>query len=176
VYGTPRLITDEKGPAIQFDGIQDGFQISENPIEGWSAFTLEVNIRPDADGPPEQRFFHIQEEGPGARALLETRVTPDGHWVLDGFLWSKGTGLTLIDRKLQHDTGSWHWAALRYDGKHMAIFVDGKKELEGEIEFAPMKNGRMSLGVRLNKVYWYKGAIREVRLTPSALPDDQLAR
>ena len=32
------------------------------------------------------------------------------------------------------------------------------------------------LGVRQNKVYWFKGAIAEVRFHDTALPDEQLQR
>jgi hypothetical protein len=37
-----------------------------------------------------------------------------------------------------------------------------------------MVTGRTSIGVRQNRVSWFKGAIAEVRFTPAALPADQL--
>ena len=39
-----------------------------------------------------------------------------------------------------------------------------------------MKPGRTSLGVRLNQVFWFKGAIREVRIHPAALDAAALQR
>jgi hypothetical protein len=54
--------------------------------------------------------------------------------------------------------------------------VDGLQELEGAIEFAPMKSGQTSLGVRLNRASWFKGAIREVRFHPAALAGDALQK
>jgi hypothetical protein len=59
----------------------------------------------------------------------------------------------------------------------MTAYVDGQKELTGEVIFAPTRpTGQTSLGVRLNHVYWYQGAISEVRIHPTALPAAQLAR
>jgi hypothetical protein len=37
-----------------------------------------------------------------------------------------------------------------------------------------MKAGRTSIGVRLNRVFWYKGAIREIIFHPVAVADASL--
>ena len=39
-----------------------------------------------------------------------------------------------------------------------------------------MAAGQVSLGVRQNKVYWFKGGIREVRWHATALKAEQLQR
>jgi hypothetical protein len=82
--------------------------------------------------------------------------------------------LTLLDRGKLHAADQWHWVALVFDGETMAHYVNGRKELEGKVAFRPMTRGRMSIGVRLNKVSWYKGCIREIRLTPRALQEQSL--
>jgi hypothetical protein len=43
------------------------------------------------------------------------------------------------------------------------------------VPFEPLCAGRASLGVRLNRVSWFKGCLRELRVTPSALPVAELA-
>jgi hypothetical protein len=54
--------------------------------------------------------------------------------------------------------------------------VNGQLELSKEIQFEIQGPGRTSLGVRLNKVNWFKGAIRTARFTPGALtPEEFLA-
>ena len=88
--------------------------------------------------------------------------------------WARS--LPLLDRTKEHSADAWHWVVLRYDGKSMTSFVDGVQELQGAVEFAPMAAGKTSVGVRQNKLYWFKGAIREVRFTPAALPADQLQK
>ena len=173
VLGAPRFVDAGVGPAARFNGKDDGLVVPANPIAGWAQFTIEVLFRPDADGPAEQRFVHLQDVRE-SRALIEIRVTPEGQWCLDTFLLSGKNSLPLMDKTKLHPAGSWHWAALVYDGKKMAHFVDGTKEMEGEVAFPPMTTGQTSLGVRLNRVYWFKGCIREVHFSPTALGPAQL--
>jgi hypothetical protein len=58
----------------------------------------------------------------------------------------------------------------------MSDYVNGVKELQGPVNFAPMTDGRMSLGVRLNRVFWFKGCIKEIRFSPAPLNPDGLRR
>ena len=176
ILGAPHLFHDPATTtAFAFDGAHDGLILPVSPLAGLSAFTIELLIRPAATGAPAQRFFHIQDAA-GARALLEIRVTSDGRWALDTYLADGDHKLPLLDATLLHSCDAWHWVALHYDGRHMTSYVDGKKELTGEVAFAPMQPaGETSIGVRLNQVYWFKGAIREIRLHPTAIPPSQLA-
>jgi hypothetical protein len=175
VLGLPRVVESAGERFVQFDGARDGLIVSVNPLTGLPRFTIEVLVRPEAGGAAEQRFLHVQDEF-GNRVLLEIRLTPEGQWALDTFMFSGASRLTLLDRTKVHPAGRWHWVALRYDGHRMTSWVDGRPELEGEIEFAPMKSGQTSLGVRLNRISWFKGAIREVRFHPGELADGALQR
>ena len=131
-------------------------------------FTIEVLFQPASGGPEEQRFLHVEEATTGNRALLETRMLPGDAWCLDTFLRYGDASLPLIDRGAAHSTGRWHVVALTFDGKTMAHYVDGAREAAGEIAFRPLGPGRTSIGVRLNRVSWFKGRIRQVRFTPRA--------
>lgn len=176
VLGAPQLRPDVDGIAITFNGSSDGLIIPGNPLEGLTAFTVEMEIRPEAKGPAEQRFFHIQDHEATSRALLELRLTPDGRWALDAFLASPASRHTLLDMALLHPAERWHWVAMRYENGRLESFVNGVKELEGPVDFLPMKPGLTSIGVRLNQVFWYKGAIRELRIHRRAIPIADLAR
>lgn len=173
VLGKPRVVQTPMGPALEFDGSTDGILLDVNPLVGLQRFTVEVLFEPAPDGPPEQRFLHVEEEGGARRALLETRMLPGGHWALDTFLKDGDVGVTLLERTRQHAAGEWHTAALVYDGREMSHFVDGVRELAGRLAFGPMSMGRTSIGVRQNKVYWFKGRIARVRVTAGALGPDQ---
>ncbi len=81
------------------------------------------------------------EDESGARAFIETRLTPDGQWARDTFLLSGENRLPLLDRTRLHPAGVWHWVALRYGGQPLANFVNGLKELEGVVAFSPIKPG-----------------------------------
>ena len=134
-----------------------------------------MRFKPDGTGGEEQRFLHLEDEMKH-RVLMETRVR-DGSWSLDTFLFQDATHkLTLLDRAKKHPTDRWYWVALVYDGKTMTHYVNSERELGGDVEFPPMTTGRTSVGVRQNRVSWFKGAIAELRFTPAALPADRLAR
>lgn len=177
IEGAPRVTTGPHGPAIEFDGKRDGLFLAPSTLRDAKVFTIEILFRPDEGGPAEQRFFHLQDKG-GARAMIETRLDGRGHWWLDTFLTSGApkAGVALIDATRVHPTGEWTWVALRYDGQRVAHFVNGTKELEQPARFTAFGECLLSLGVRQNKVYWFKGAIAEVRLHDRALPDEQLQR
>lgn len=179
VWGEPQLKNAGRAgePALEFDGVDDGLLVPNIPFAGSRQFTIEILFQPSDSGSPAQRFLHA-EDSKGARALIELRLDGRGEWWLDTFIVTdvQGGGVTLIDPARRHPTGRWHWAALRYDGRTMAHFVNGVKELERGVTFQSFGQGATSLGVRQNKVYWYKGAIREVRFHAEALPDARLQR
>lgn len=180
VYGKPSVVRVDGGAqAVHFDGVHDGLLVDGNPLAGASAFTIELLFCPEEGGNEAQRFFHL-EDANNRRALLELRANGKGGWWLDAFLRSILTpglkGLTLIDPTHVHPTGKWYWLAMRSDGRHLAAFVNGVKELEGEHALTPFAAGKISLGVRQNLVYWFKGSIREVRFHREALADDKLQK
>ncbi len=173
VLGAPQIAN---GAAV-FDGAKDGVFVPADPLDGAKAFTIEILFSPAANGPKEQRFFHLQDTTDAQwRVMIETRVDGKGWW-LDSYLGSPQGGKALIDPQHVHPTDKFYWVAVRYDGKTMTHFIDGEKELEAtDVTFGPLGPGKLSLGVRQNKVYWFKGAIREVRFTPAALPAEKLQR
>ena len=175
VLGEPRVVEENGTKGVTFDGVDDALIVPINPIDGCKDFTIEILFRPAADGPREQRFLHLQDSDQ-RRALIETRIDGKGGWVLDTFLGQLGQGKPLIDMKAVHPADRWYWVALRFDGKIMSDFVNGVKELEGETSFGPMVAGATSIGVRQNRVFWFKGDIREVRFHRTALPEEKLQR
>jgi hypothetical protein len=172
--GAPRLVTSPLGGAVEFDGAADGLLLDVNPIEGLTRFTVEVLLAPSPEGPEEQRFIHISETGSDRRVMLETRMLPDRSWCLDTYLRKDAPGLALIDRAKKHSAGRWHVAAVSYDGRTMASYVDGVRELSGDVPFQPLGAGRISIGVRQNRVSWFKGRIRLIRISPEALSPERL--
>lgn len=174
LIGAPTVVTTPAGPAVDFNGATDGLLLDVNPVEGLAQFTVEVVFEPAPDGPEEQRFIHISESGSDHRLMMETRMLPDRAWAFDTYLRMEAPGLTLLDRAKTHPSGSWHAGALTYDGKTMTSYVDGVRELSGDVAFAPLKAGKISIGVRQNLVSWFKGRIRLIRISPEALPAARL--
>jgi hypothetical protein len=166
--GNPQIIDTPDGRAVLFDGLADGLVVNSNPIAGATAFTIEAVFRPDAGGTFEQRWFHIQDAAQDNRVLLEIRLTGD-EWFLDTFIKSGDHKLTLYSEKFKHKTGAWYHVALTFDGVTMRHFVDGQEELSGPLAIEPLGAGSTSIGVRINRVFWFKGAVRAARFTPRAL-------
>ncbi len=173
VLGNPSIKTEGKNRSIYFNGIDDGLIIPAIPITGWTKFTIEVLFNPAGDGSLAPRFIHFEDEALN-RGTFELRLTNDGQWYLDVFLKNGKTnqGLTLIDSTKLHPVNKWYWAALVYDGKKMRSYINGQNELEGEIDFPAMTKGSIALGVRLNKINWFRGYIREIRFHPFILDAD----
>ena len=168
VIGGPLLIDVPGGKAVLFDGTDDGLVVNANPIAGARAFTLEAVFRPDANGAKEQRWFHIQQDKSENRVLLETRLVGD-QWFLDTYIRSGESNRALFAENFKHRVGVWYHIALVFDGTEMRHYVDGKLEMSGPLSIAPLEQGQTSIGVRLNRVFWFKGAVRTARFTPRAL-------
>lgn len=172
ILGAPRAVDG----ALEFDGSHDALIFPANPLQGLSRFTVQVLIRPSTDGAAEQRFFHLEDKA-GRRVLMELRLDKETrNWSLDTYLHaSTETHLALLDRGKKHLAGEWIWATLRYDGNTMSHYVGGVKDGEGMVTFPAMSEGQASLGVRLNRVNWFRGQIREIRIYDRALSPEVIA-
>jgi putative heme-binding domain-containing protein len=173
ILGSPRVIDSPVGKAVEFDGVQDALFIDNHPLAGASAFTFEAIFRPDG-GQTEQRWFHLSEQDPqtGAdtdnRMLFEIRVAGD-QWFLDSYNQSGTENKALMNRLSLHPLGAWYHVASVYDGKVFRNYVNGIQEGEAELHLAPHGPGHASVGVRINKVFYFKGAVHEARFTRRAL-------
>lgn len=180
--GRPALVDSPWGPAVKFDGVDDALFIEEHPLAGASTWTIEALIRPDG-GAFEQRFMHLAEtETPpagqppvGTRFLFEIRIV-ENEWYLDAFTKGPTYNHTLIFPEKRFPVGRWFHVAQTYDGTMYRSFVDGVLQGEAPLAFTPQGSGRSSVGVRINRVSWFNGAIREARFTPRGLTPDQFTR
>jgi hypothetical protein len=168
VEGQPRVIDSKLGKAIEFDGVRDAMFVDVHPLAGAQEFTWEVIFRPASGGRPEQRFFHMQEKGVQTRLLFETRLI-DGKWCLDSFAASATGSKPLLDRSKLHSLDEWHHVAMVYDGKEFRHYVDRVLQGSAVVALAPQGEGSTSAGVRINRVDYFKGAIRLSRVTRRAL-------
>jgi len=174
VLGHPKVIDSPLGKAVEFNGVDDALFVDVHPLAGAQTFTIEILFRPDRGGRPEQRFFHLQERDPVTgsdtmiRMLMEIRVIGE-QWALDSFAFSASGSQVLLDRNKLHSLGEWHHAAMVYDGRELRNYVDGVLEGSAEVHLTPQGAGHSSAGVRINRVDYFKGAIREARMTRHAL-------
>jgi hypothetical protein len=167
IHGQPRVIDTPIGKAVEFDGVDDALFVDAHPLAGAKTFTWEAIFRPDG-GSTEQRWFHLQESASENRMLFEIRVAGD-QWFLDSFNQSATGSATLMNKKSLHPLGTWYHVAAVYDGKVFSNYVDGVQDGRAEVELAPQAAGRSAIGVRINLVYYFKGAVHSARFTRRAL-------
>jgi hypothetical protein len=180
VLGHPHVIDTPDGKAVEFNGVDDALLIGVHPLAGAETYTWEAIFRPDG-GNAEQRWFHLEENpatglDTGNRMLFEIRVI-DGRWCLDAFNKSGPDQKALLNRKSLHALGAWFHVAAVYDGKEFRNYVDGVLDGAAQVHLAPQGPGRTSVGVRINKLFYFKGAVRTARFTRRALaPTEFLKR
>jgi hypothetical protein len=180
--GQPKLVTSPWGSAVAFDGVDDAIFIDEHPLAGAATFTFEALFRPDG-GAFEQRWFHLESHqqppvppGKGStRMLFEIRVV-DNMWYLDAFMIGPGYRHTLIVPEKRFPIGQWYHVAQTYDGEKYSSYVNGELQAQASIPFTPQGAGQASVGVRMNRVSYFNGAIREARFTHQALSPSQFTR
>lgn len=176
VLGHSRVIDTPDGKAIEFNGVDDALLIDDHPLAGAATYTWEAVFRPDG-GNAEQRWFHL-EEGAGAgattasRMLCEIRVI-DGRWALDAYNKSSTGNRALFQPTHLHDVARWYRVAAVYDGREFRSYVDGVLDDAAEARLSPQSQGRTAIGMRLNRVNFFKGAVRLARFTRAALPPSQ---
>lgn len=167
VEGDPKVVRTRLGRAVQFDGQDDVLFIGRHPLAGASRFTFEAIFRPDG-GAFEQRWFHLEsDEGPlvkpgtgSTRMLFEIRVV-DQQWYLDAFIKGPGYSQVLIVPEKRFAVGRWYHVAQTFDGTTYRSFVNGMLQAEAKVAFVAQGPGRSSVGMRMNRVNPFRGAVRQ---------------
>jgi hypothetical protein len=127
----PQPISTPYGAALLFSCKDStALLVNTNPLGSDTAFTIEVFFRPDstvlAGTNNEQRFLHIRNAAnDNRRILLETRVLANQRWLLDSFIKSENSNLTLVDSNTSFSISAWHHVAMTYGNGLMKQYVDG---------------------------------------------------
>lgn len=171
ILGNPTIVSSPYGDAVAFDGIDDALFLKEMPLDGLESFTVEMIFKPELNGAFEQRILHIGGITTD-RMLLEIRAVGN-NWYFDGFAASRGLKLALAKEELLHPLEQWYHVAFVVTPTSLTTYVNGKKELKEDYTFYPIEKGQTSIGVRMNKVSWFKGMIYKIRISPNALKPNQ---
>ena len=167
ISGKPQIVNSPYGEAVSFNGVDDALFLNEMPLNSLQEFTVEMIFNPDLTGLFEQRILHIGESRED-RMLLEIRAV-NSNWYFDGYACSGTNKKALIDEKLIHPLGKWYHVAFVVTPNSLTTYVNGKQELQESFPFLPIKTGQTSIGVRMNKVNWFKGSIYKIRITPKQI-------
>lgn len=201
VEGHPKVIaTAGGGKAIAFNGVDDAIWVENHPLAGAKTFTIEAIFRPDG-GDTAQRWFHIASidpktglaalpsgtVDPNPRFTFELRISNHDHWFLDAFTHGcptvpavcdvkDGYNQALVNPNMKYPIGHWYAVAQTYDGKTYRSYVNGVLQKQADIKFLPQGPGRTSVGTRMNRVNYFRGAVMEARFTNVALTPDQFLK
>lgn len=179
--GHPYLIDSPYGKAVEFNGVDDALFVDDHPLAGASTYTWEVIFRPDAGGAEAQRFFHLAELDPasgkdtGNRMMFEIRIVK-GEWCLDSFASSGDATRALLNCNDLHPLGQWYRVTAVYDGQMLRNYVGDEMQGEGALRLAPQGPGHSSIGTRINRQDYFKGAVLEARFTPRALAPEEFLK
>lgn len=171
ILGNPQIVNSPYGDAVAFDGIADALFLKEMPLKELESFTVEMIFKPEVDASFEQRILHIGGITTD-RMLLEIRAV-EANWYFDGFVASRGNKLALAKEEMLHPLGKWYHVAFVVTPNNLTTYVNGKKELQELYTFKPIEHGQTSIGVRMNKVTWFKGAIYKIQISPGVLKPNQ---
>ncbi len=173
IEGSPTLVDSPLGRAVAFDGVKDVLFLDTHPLAGAARFTFEALFRPDG-GAFEQRWFHLESGAgsdptakTGSRMLFEIRVEGND-WYLDTFVLGPGYRQPLIVPEKRFPLGRWYHVAQSYDGTTYRAYVNGVLQAEAMLAFTPQGPGRASVGMRMNKVSPFRGAVRAAAFTRGA--------
>jgi hypothetical protein len=174
---SPTIIETSQGKAAFFNGINNGMLLNCNPIGSATEFTLEVVFKPDSNTVPnnQPRFLHIRRLADNNRRItMETRILPDQSWVLDTYIRSEISQYTQLDSSQTHTSGIWHHAAIVYGAHSMKQYVDGVLQLSDTVTYLPIDTGpTIYIGVRQDKFYYFKGAIRLIKASKRVLAPEE---
>ena len=187
VLGTPTLIDTPKGKAVAFNGTDSALFVDNHPLAGAPTWTWEMVFRPDADGKPEQRVFHLQPIDPATgkdiateRMLFEIRIRPDADgtpkWCLDSFAAVGDQSRALLNCDKKYPFGPWYRVTAVYDGRMLHNYVNGDLQGEGPLTIPAQRPGHASAGVRINLVDYFKGAIYSARFTTYPFTPDKFLK
>lgn len=181
--GSPSLVDSPFGKAVQFNGVDDAIFIEDHPLAGATVWTVEAYFRPDG-GPLEQRWLYIGEPIEGAyatdplaapRIAFEIRAL-DAGWYLDAVVQcaDRDNWRVLQSPDKLYPYKDWFHVAQSYDGATYRSFVNGILQKEAPYStYTPQGPGVASIGTRLNRKSYFRGAVRQVRFSPRCLSPRQ---
>ena len=86
---------------------------------------------------------------------------------------AEGEGYAQFAEDFKHTLGPWYHGAIVVADGMFRHYINGELELETEISFTALGRGQTSIGVRHNRVSWYRGAIRTARFSSRPLAPDE---
>ena len=172
VFGNPIVKELSYGNVVEFDGIDDGILVQGFPLNKELSFTAEVIFNPYDAFPDnsEQRFMHVQSpKHNNRRFLIELRLNDKKEWFIDTHIQADSAFLTCLAKEFPHPVDQWYHVVFTYADGVAKHYVNGVEEMRGNVQYIPVDSASVSLGMRMNTVSFFRGAIHSVAFSKRGL-------
>jgi len=182
--GVARYLEGPQGEAFSGKGINraphfaggrvDGFPItgSDYSVEFWFWNALPTNARAVTG--------YLFSRGPDG-----DKACPGDHLGIGGthadatsgclFVYNGNNAKGLISGKTKLAFKQWHHVVLNRTGKRLQVFLDGKPEIEGDLDITHTGKDQWFIGGRSDNLFNFEGKIDEVAFYNDALTADETA-
>ncbi len=182
--GVARYLEGPQGEAFSGKGINraphfaggrvDGFPMtgSDYSVEFWFWNALPTNARAVTG--------YLFSRGPEG-----DKACPGDHLGIGGthadaasgclFVYNGNTAKGLISGKTKLALKQWHHVVLNRTGKRLQVFLDGKPEIEGDLDITHTPKDQWFIGGRSDNLFNFEGKIDEVAFYNDALTADETA-
>lgn len=176
--GEPKYIEGKNGKAIEFSPEAAMIRIpADSALRPLEATTVCAWVKPTEETKGKQTVFRIEDGGDRRFMAIGGNK---GIW---GLWFGLGISGTYTEISADYDPkklidGQWHHVAGTFDGKHMRLYIDGKKvgELAAPGKLAPGKPTVGSIGAYHGRNEPFNGGIDDMRVYTGALNDEQVAQ
>jgi putative membrane-bound dehydrogenase-like protein len=180
--GVARYLEGPQGEAFSGKGINraphfaggrvDGFAMtgSDYSVEFWFWNALPTNARAVTG--------YLFSRGPDG-----DKACPGDHLGIGGtnadaapgclFVYNGNTAKGLISGKTKLAFKQWHHVVLNRTGKRLQVFLDGKPEIEGDLDITHTPKDQWFIGGRSDNLFNFEGKIDEVAFYNDALTADE---
>ncbi len=175
--GEPKFMEGKNGKAIEFSPDAAMIRLpAYSELRPLEATTVCAWVKPTVETKGKQTVFRIEDGGDRRFMAIGGAKGIWGLWFGLGISGTYTEISTDYDPKKLID-GQWHHVAGTFDGKHMRLYIDGKKvsELAAPGKLAPGKPTVGSIGAYNGRNEPFNGGIDDMRVYTGALADGQVA-
>jgi hypothetical protein len=173
IHGAPKLVDDNYGSALRFDGAQDFLVIGEGSRDvrdylPSKILTVSAWVAVEAPQPHGGIVGQSEEDGEGERGW---RLGYNDHaftFALSTFGSNDGNGkITKLVGQTDYEVGKYYHVVATYDGARMRLYVNGKLDGEsdgqsGEIYYARTAPYIIGAVADRDEQHFHQGLIRDV--------------
>ena len=176
--GEPKYIDGKNGKAIEFGPEAPIIRVPAYPeLRPLHGTTVSAWIKTSVESKGKQTVFRIEDGGDRRFMAIGGAKNIWGLWFGLG-IGGKYTEISAAYDPKKLANGQWHHVAGTFDGRHLRLYIDGKKVSEREEpgQLAPGRPTPGSIGAYNGRNEPFHGGIDDMRVYSGALADRQITQ